>query len=306
MFWGCTIPFRLPFIELAIRKVFDKILDAEIIDLPFSCCPDPGGIQSLDHDTWITLATRNITLAEEQGHTNIVCACNGCFETLRIADHHMKNDRTLKNKVNETLKESTGREWEGKTKITHILDYLYEEIGLEELAKHIRFPLKELKVVTHLGCHYTKPTDIVKTDDPNYPVKLLDILETFGATVLPYYGELSCCGAGLRAIDNDVAVSMAASKVKDMDAVKPDGLVVICPTCFNSFDGQQRIINKKIKRANKIPVFHLFELFAIAAGIPIDDLGLKYHSIKINKEIFELKAVEEKPKVITATSFYDY
>ncbi|MFW9929050.1 MAG: CoB--CoM heterodisulfide reductase iron-sulfur subunit B family protein [Candidatus Thorarchaeota archaeon] len=295
MFWGCTIPNRLPFIELAIRKVFEK-LSINFEDLPYSCCPDPGGMQSFDFLTWTTLAARNLTLAEEK-KLNIVSACNGCFETLRIADYHLKNDKQLAINVNKILEPQTGRKWEGKIQITHIMEYLINEIGIENLKKKIVVPLKGLKVTTHVGCHFSKPADVMQTDDPGYPMKLTTILQdVLGIEVLPYFGETACCGAGTRPIDSDTSLNMAYNKLKEMDTTDPDGLVVICPTCFNSFDAQQKIINRKVERKKEIPVFHLFELLALALGIPLSDLAIDTHLIKPNMD--KLKSLTKKPELI--------
>lgn len=295
MFWGCTIPYRLPFIEVAIRKVFDK-LDIKTQDLPYGCCPDPGGMQSFDFFTWTTLAARNLTLAEEK-NLNIVSACNGCFETLKIANYHLSKDKKLANDVNKILEPQTGRKWQGTIEITHIMDYLIHEIGLENLKKKIVKPLKGLKVTTHVGCHFSKPENIMQTDDPGYPMKLNTILtDILEIEVLPYFGETLCCGAGVRGVEKDVALDMAYNKLKEMDTQEPDGLVVICPTCYNSFDGQQKLVNRKAGRKEEIPVFHLFELIGLAIGIPIEELAIDAHLIKHDME--KLKTLVKNSKVI--------
>ncbi|OLS20182.1 MAG: CoB--CoM heterodisulfide reductase subunit B [Candidatus Heimdallarchaeota archaeon LC_3] len=295
IFWGCTIPYRLPFIEVAIRKVFDK-LEIKIEDIAYSCCPDPGGIQSFDFLTWTTLAARNLTLAEEK-NSNIVSACNGCFETLKIANYHLRRDKKLATQVNKILEPQTGRKWQGTIEVTHIMEYLINEIGLENLKKRIVKPLKGLKVTTHVGCHFTKPENIMQTDDPGFPLKLITILEdVLGIEVMPYFGETSCCGAGTRPIEKDIALDMAHNKLKEMDTQNPDGLVIICPTCFNSFDGQQKLVNRKSGRKQEIPVFHLFELIGLALGIPIEELAIDTHLIK--HDIEKIKTLVNGAEVI--------
>lgn len=295
MFWGCTIPYKNVFIELAIRKVFDK-LDIEHQDLGYSCCSDPNGMQAFDFFSWITMGARNLTLAEAEGR-HIVSACNGCFETLKVAHYHMSNDRALKKRVNKVLKETTGREWTGSSKIMHLLDFVYEYMDFNELSKHIVQPLTGMKFSTHIGCHYTKPGEIMQTDDPNNPVRLKAVIENLiGAEYITYKSQADCCGAGVRAVDNDLALEMMNRKFEDIDTVKPDGVVVICPTCFNSFDSQQKIINRKFDRTETVPTYHFFELLAIAMGIPENELGFKFHAIK-KKDAFGV--TKEQTPVIT-------
>jgi heterodisulfide reductase subunit B len=285
MFWGCTIQNRLPFIELAIRKVYNK-LDIKFEDLPFSCCPDPNGMQGFDFLTWVTLGARNLTLADEKG-LNIISACSGCFETLKLANHHLSTDKLLRDKVNKILKAETGREWTGKTKIMHVMEFFTNYLDYNKIKSLIVRPLTEFKFATHVGCHYSKPADIMKTDDPNEPLNLTLILEELlGSTVIPYPAQNDCCGAGLRFIDNDIALSMVNKKLVQIDKISVNATVFICPTCYNSFDAQQKLSNRKFGRKKLLPAFHLFELLALAMGIPESELGLHYHTIKIPKEIF--------------------
>jgi len=51
LFLGCVIPARLPFLEASSRKVFEKLgIGLKDVD-GFSCCPDPTGIELIDHKT---------------------------------------------------------------------------------------------------------------------------------------------------------------------------------------------------------------------------------------------------------------
>ena len=113
VFWGCLIPARLPWIEKAARAVLPA-LGVHIVDLPFSCCPDPIASRSLDHLTWLSLAARNLSLAEEQ-KMDIITLCSGCFETLKTVQLEMKDSKT-RYEVNQILA-ATGRCYEGSGRI---------------------------------------------------------------------------------------------------------------------------------------------------------------------------------------------
>ena len=66
MFEGCVIGNRVPFIEAASRKVFEKV-GIETSEAPFTCCPDPTGLKSFDNNTWLTLGALNLCIAEAEG-----------------------------------------------------------------------------------------------------------------------------------------------------------------------------------------------------------------------------------------------
>ena len=94
MFQGCVIGNRIPFIEAASRKVFEK-LGIDTSQAPFSCCPDPTGMKSFDNDAWLTVGARNLCLAEAEGK-DIISLCNGCTNTLRGVKHQLKHDSLKK------------------------------------------------------------------------------------------------------------------------------------------------------------------------------------------------------------------
>jgi len=64
-FWGCMIALKYPQMEKAVRYSMDK-LGVELVDeTRFSCCPDPIYFKAGDKLKWMTLAARNIAIAEE-------------------------------------------------------------------------------------------------------------------------------------------------------------------------------------------------------------------------------------------------
>ncbi|KPJ62161.1 MAG: disulfide reductase, partial [Deltaproteobacteria bacterium DG_8] len=84
-FRGCLIPTKIPHLEAVARKILPE-LGIELIDIPeFSCCPDPIQFSGVDQATWITIAARNLCLAEEK-NLDIITLCNGCVNTLAQAN----------------------------------------------------------------------------------------------------------------------------------------------------------------------------------------------------------------------------
>ena len=85
-FPGCLIPVRYPAMEYAIRYTLSR-LGIEIVDLEgASCCPDPIYFKSKDKIAWLTVAARNLTLAEDLG-VDIFTNCSGCTATLSETYH---------------------------------------------------------------------------------------------------------------------------------------------------------------------------------------------------------------------------
>ena len=100
-FPGCLIPVKYPYMEAAIRRTLPP-LGIEIVDLPgFTCCPDPIYFKAADNLDWLTVAARNLCIAEEAG-LEIFTICSGCTGTLSEAVH-MLEDEELREKVNKRL-----------------------------------------------------------------------------------------------------------------------------------------------------------------------------------------------------------
>ena len=116
-FPGCTMASRLQHAEKSIRMVAPKF-DIDLVDLPFTCCPEPNAIRAMSDDTWLIFAARNIALAEAEG-LNILTACAGCHESLSLAKHELDEKAERKDKVNEILKD-LGLEYKGTSSIIHM------------------------------------------------------------------------------------------------------------------------------------------------------------------------------------------
>ncbi len=276
LFSGCTISDRLPFLEKSIRMVAPEF-GIELIDLPFSCCPEPNNVRSFSNTTWLTLGARNLALAEEAG-VDIMAACAGCFESLSMARHVLETDAEGKKKVNEVLK-SIGKEYKGEVKVRHLQQVLYEEIGLEKIAEKVVNPLN-MRVVTHPGCHTLRPEKILQVDDAENPIKLDELVGLLGIESLEYMDKVMCCGAGIRGTNRDVAFAVLRDKMDSMMMVEPAAAVVFCPTCFISFEAGQRVVNKMFDRSYKIPVYYYTELLAIAMELDGVEAVLAEHRVK--------------------------
>ena len=240
MFEGCTIGNRIPFIEAASRKVFEKI-GVETSQASFSCCPDPTGMKSFDNDAWLAVGARNLCLAEAEGKP-IISLCNGCANTLRGVKHQLKHDTLLKEKINDQLSK-IGKEFKGTIDVKHFVDVIKD--NLDKVKGAITKQLNGLKVACHPGCHYMRPAEWMESDDPLRPKNLKKIVEAAGAEVVEYDKSSLCCGS---AVSGPFPEHGEAILKQKLDSVKNAGANIIvtnCPACFQQFDSKQREFSKK-------------------------------------------------------------
>ncbi|TET60244.1 MAG: CoB--CoM heterodisulfide reductase subunit B [Promethearchaeota archaeon] len=276
MFQGCVIGNRIPFIEASARKVFDK-LGIKTSDAAFACCPDPVGFNSTDHLSWMAMGARNLTIAEGEGK-DIISLCNGCFQTLKLVNEELKHDDHEKDKINKILK-TVGKQFNGTINVKHFVEVLHEHI--DKINEYITKELSGLKVACHTGCHYNRPSEKLQTDDPMNPVKLRELVAATGAIPVDYEEEVLCCGTGTGNTEEEPAMQILSNKLISAMNAGAEAIIVNCPACYQQFDNNQKKAEKIGDNTFGIPVLYITELLALAFGENPDDLGLKFHRIRL-------------------------
>ncbi|MFQ6074795.1 MAG: CoB--CoM heterodisulfide reductase iron-sulfur subunit B family protein [Candidatus Bathyarchaeia archaeon] len=277
-FRGCFIPIRLPHIESAAIRVFNH-LGIELVDVNgFTCCPEPVGFGINDRLSWLSIAARNISLAEERA-LDLVTFCNGCLYTLRHACHMLREGK-LRGRVNEVLSE-TGHRFGGSAKVKHFLEVILEDVGIDRLRRMVRSPLFGLTVATHPGCHILSPPEVMDFDDPYDPVVLDDLVRALGAQPADYDMKADCCGWTLANFGQpDASLTLLAEKVRNMREAGADCMVAGCPQCFYQFDMGQLLAARKLGLEHRVPVFFYHQLLGLAMEYGLDGVQYPFHRIK--------------------------
>lgn len=277
-FVGCVTPYREVSYEIATRLVC-KELGIELMELEgANCCGLP--IDSMNHESALTLAARDLTLAEEM-ELDIMTLCTGCAGALTKTNRHLKEDRDSRERINNYLKE-IGREFKGTIEVKHLVRVLLEDIGIEALKDHIKHPLKGLKVAGHYGCHILRPTKYLQFDDPENPSFLQDLIELTGASNVGYVDERDCCGAITMAANRDVPMHLIRNKILHVIETGASALVTVCPSCHFMFDSNQSVAEKKFSETYNLPVIHYPQLLGLAMGLTPEELAMD--GLKVNPE----------------------
>lgn len=279
LFLGCTIPYRISSYEISARKVLEK-LGVELVDMPdFNCCGLP--LDLVNHDIMLTLAARNLCLAEQQ-NLNIMTLCPGCVGTLRKVNKMLQEDKKLREMVNGYLKD-IGMEFKGTIKVSHLIQVLAEDIGYEKIKGAIQRPLNQFKVTEHNGCHVLRPTKYIAFDNPENPTILKNLIELTGAKCLDYVGETECCGAPIIGVNDQIPLQLTREKLDHIRAVGAQALITICPFCHIMFDINQPRIERIFKEKFGIPVLHYPQLLGLAMGFSPEELALEQLRVDASK-----------------------
>lgn len=287
-FPGCVIPTRFPQSEKSARQVLGA-LDIQLLKMEgITCCGDPIATQSLNIDMWITIAARNLCIAEKM-NKDVITICSGCFEVLKETYNLLKENNTLKDQVNKRLAK-IGYEYKGTSNVFHYLEILSKPENLEKIKKLTIRPLKNLIVSAHYGCHLIRPSRTVKFENPERPVTMDEIIQSLGAKTVDTPEKQSCCGYCVK-LDESVGQKLVTQKITDLQRNHVDLMSVVCPSCLLQYNQTQHAVNKLYDQKSdnektdtfaklNTPILFLTELMAIAFGMPVQELGLNKRAIK--------------------------
>jgi len=286
IFLGCAIPYRVSSYEISARKILQK-LGVELVEMPeFNCCGLP--LDPVSHDIMLILAARNLALAEQK-ELDILTLCPGCAGTLKKVNKMLKEDKALREEINEHLKES-GLEFKGNVNTKHIMQVLIEDVGIEKIKDSVVKPLTMLKVTEHNGCHILRPKEYIGFDDPEDPKTLKTLIEATGAECLDYMDETECCGAPSVGVSDKVALQLARDKLNHIKQVEAQALITICPFCHIMYDTNELRIEKMFNETYGIPILHYPQLLGLAMGMSPEELALnelRVDTSKIVKQVVE-------------------
>ncbi len=268
-FPGCNIPAVRPDVERAIRASM-SVLGIDLVDADnYVCCPSFGAFPSADEEAWMAASGWNLSIAEQKG-CDFVVQCGSCYSVLRMAREHMCHDPEKMARVNELL-EPTGRTVTGKSRVRHISEVLFREIGPEKIAANLKKSLKGLHCVVQYPCHTLFPSEIVGFEDsPREPKGMRTLAGALGATVDTYSRELQCCGGagGFMKSTPEQAIEFTKTKLDAiLEETQADFIAVSCGTCLMHLERVQNTLNDRIgEKKYKLPVFDYNQLLALCLG----------------------------------------
>jgi len=277
LYLGCTIPARVQQYEIASRKVA-KALGLEFVDLSdFACCGYP--IASLDARAARVLAARNLALAEKAG-CDICALCTACTGSLTEAAHELANDPALLESINADLA-AVGLRYTGGIKVRHLVRVLWEEIGRQEIEAAVVRRLNDVILAPHYGCHYLKPSEAHGDfENCEAPHTLDDLIRWTGARPLDYPRKLKCCGGGVLATDEKLALGISRQKLRDISQRGADAIALICPFCNIMYDTNQKKIETTFGLDLQVPVLFLPQVLGLAMGFEPRELATQMNRVQ--------------------------
>ncbi len=233
----------------------------------WNCCgASPAHAES--EELGLALPYRNLLKAREAGEEKILAPCPACYSRLKFTGKEI----TEKPRVRGRMEELVPGAPRGPLQVLHLLEFLRDEVGLENLRAAVKKPLAGLRIGGYYGCLLRLPG--VEIDDPEQPRLLEDILAALGAEPVPFSHRIECCGAALAIPRTDVVVRLAGQILGSARASGADALAVLCGLCQTNLDSRQSAAEKLTGKTFSLPVFYLTQLIGLAFGLGQNDIHL--------------------------------
>ena len=261
-----------------------ETLGIQLNEIPdWNCCSASIGYAGGGELPRLTLSARNLALSEkEHPGQDFVATCAACWLASREANDRLNENKQLKTEANEALKEAN-LTFKGEKKVRHMVEVLVEDVGYEEMAKHVKKPLKGLKIAGYVGCQTNRPFGIAgeSFENPVYLDKMIAALG--GEPVENYDKKVSCCGGALMFSEPEKSQAL----VKDIIQAAYDGgadmIVTPCPVCQMNTEVYQEHINQKYGTKFNLPSVYYSTLMSVAYGKTAKEAALDGQIIKAKK-----------------------
>jgi heterodisulfide reductase subunit B len=271
---GCTLKTTAKNFETPAIASIEK-LGHKMIEMPrWNCC---GTVHSLAADDLMhhLASIRTLIRVLETGTDKVVTLCAMCYNTLKQTNRIMSEDTDKRDRINNFLDEE--KDYKGNVSVLHILEFLRDEVGFDQIKNKVKRPLDDLKLSPYYGCLLLRPEGI-GIDDFEAPNVMEDFIEALGGKAIDSPFKIECCGS-YHTVDDIKPVVERTKMIIDASYDRSaDAIVVSCPLCFFNLDYRQKNVELRYRGFTKMPVLYFTQLLAIALGLgeEVCDFELNY------------------------------
>jgi succinate dehydrogenase / fumarate reductase cytochrome b subunit len=285
---GCLPGLSVRELDWATRALAPKI-GLDLVELRSATCCGAGDIQVADPDYALHLNARILSEAERAGCDTLLTICNVCTLNLRQAALQLRGDGELLARVNDNLERSGSHRYSGRVEVTHLLWLISRGEGLERLRKAAAKKLDGLRLAPYYGCQLLRPSKLMGFEDPDRPSSLETVIEACGAEAVEYPAKTLCCGFPILLARERTAMAELVRPIEQALEAGAEAMVTSCPLCHLSLDAWQRSLEREQGRKLGLPVFHLSQLVALAAGLDPTELGVSRHVVSLGPVLGRLE-----------------
>ncbi len=273
-FPGCSLGATAKAFDISTRAVFEKLaIGLKEVD-DWGCCGATSG-HSTNREMADALAARNLYLAAEQGHGELVVPCAACYNRTKRAAHalHAGGERA------KGIHQALGGAPASEVAVRHIIEALSADEVREAIRSGVKRGLGGVRAAAYYGCLLLRPIEEVSFDDPEDPRSMDDLLADCGASPVEWHFKNECCGASHGITNTSAVCRLVGNIVEDARRAGADWLVVACPLCQVNLENRQTGMSP-------LPVLYITQAIGLALGMEPRELGLpKFFRVPEAREV---------------------
>ena len=140
-------------------------------------------------------------------------------------------------------------------------------------------PLTGLKVACYYGCLSMRPPKITGAVNYEHPQGLDTLVAAVGAEPVRWSHKTECCSGSLGMARPDIARALIGDILGAVRRGGATAVVTDCPMCQANLEARQIDPKSKIPKSERLPVFYMTELIALALGRPQERKYWRKHLI---------------------------
>lgn len=261
---GCSLESSAKEYQSSAEMVCKK-LGIDLVEIDnWNCC---GALEvaSLNSTLALALPARNLQIASEKSD-KLVVSCNACLNNLINVQHKLSKNEELRQKISKLLNHEFR-----EIKIEHLLDMIWNEIGVQKIGDNVEKQLNGLKTVSYYGCLSVRPSKIMRSDDPDNPTRIDEIVSIMGGEPLEFTSKTKCCGGGVLMTYRDTSLKLTREILTEAKQRGAQCIVVTCPLCHMTLE---TLTSKAKNGGRRIPILYFTQLMGLSFGIDQRKLGL--------------------------------
>ena len=256
---------------LALAKQFE----IELVQIPDWNCCGATAAHNLNKELSLSLPARILSLASNEGITEILVPCAACYSRLSVTKHELTEEPALKGKIAEI----TGMDFDSKIEILNIIQFI--EKYIVDKIQYKLFQSFNHKVACYYGCLLVRPNNILKFDRAEDPQTMDVVMEKLGAEPIDWAFKTECCGAGLSVSKTGIVAKLSGNIIEDAVDRGAEVIIVAWPMCHSNLDMRRNEINEMMKQKYDIPVIFITQAIGFATGIEERELGMQRHFVPV-------------------------
>jgi len=271
---GCSLHSTASEYDISFRAVCKK-LGIELLEMPKWICCGTTPAHSTSRLLSVSLPVKNMIIAERMNLDEIIIPCASCFSRFKFAQYEIEKDPDILYEVTKAI----GEHFSNKLQVVHPLEVMLNKIGEEKIRSLITKDISGMKIACYYGCLLTRPPEVTKLDDCEYPMIMDRVLRAAGSQTVDWSYKTECCGASFSLTITEMVVRLTRKILQDAKDHGADAVAVACPLCHSNLDMRQSDIEKEYNISLGLPIFFFTQLLGLAFGLSPETLALHKHLV---------------------------